>query len=630
MAAGHLVYLAPGWALWRDFAVRSTGFPVEGLQAFGGESEGERLAEVARDPRFREAVAWQSRDALAHAIDKHARGVPEGPSRVRRREEVVASFWQRYCTKNDTIGFFGPLGWGRFSERDPTTVRGGAPEHERVVHLENWAVEAVASAAGVAPLVPMSPFPERALRERLARERPDALQALDRLEAARDAVAAARREDVAGALARLDDVFVEVTGRPAVRCEQDTGGGRTVAYLDCVSDLDLTIGSEVLDELRTTLPALLHASRWWCGRVFAAGSAVLEQVAQGRSGPLGPLMGDLMAAAWGLFEHLPDEQAELQSRWAHAVGDGGSTRLAERAAVAFADAAPAWHWSSYHSADVQIAATDIGALRRGQFLAVLGDFHGGSNPLGQGLFAHRHPESAITERIARDVGPFVHLLPPRRGVVDMTARAYPTFGTDGSIVITAGAEPGPDRTRAIPMRDILLESGEVTDRAGSFRVPLAELLFLPIFIAGVRTFDPFGPHEGRVCLGRTVVRRATWSIPTADIPERADELPAWAQDRGLPRSVFARIAVPLASHERKPMYIDFNSPALRRVLARFISPLRDRPGARFAFTEMLPTPDQCWLQTEHGHHTSELRLVALDTTRVPATPARALRDDAVR
>ena len=78
------------------------------------------------------------------------------------------------------------------------------------------------------------------------------------------------------------------------------------------------------------------------------------------------------------------------------------------------------------------------------------------------------------------------------------------------------------------------------------------------------------------------------------------------------------------------MYIDFNSPALRRVLARFISPLRDRPGARFAFSEMLPTPDQCWLQTEHGHHTSELRLVALDTTRVPATPAMALRDDAVR
>jgi hypothetical protein len=127
MVAGHLVDLAPRWALWRDFAVRSTGFPVEGLQAFGGESEGERLAEVARDPRLREAVAWQSRDALAHAIDKHARGVPEGPSRVRRREEVVASFWQRYCTKNDTIGFFGPLGWGRFSERDPTTVRGGRP-----------------------------------------------------------------------------------------------------------------------------------------------------------------------------------------------------------------------------------------------------------------------------------------------------------------------------------------------------------------------------------------------------------------------------------------------------------------------------------------------------------------------
>ena len=73
---------------------------------------------------------------------------------------------------------------------------------------------------------------------------------------------------------------------------------------------------------------------------------------------------------------------------------------------------------------------------------------------------------------------------------------------------------------------------------------------------------------------------------------------------------------PRSPLERKPMYIDFESPALRRVLARFIAPARDRaPGAPFEFAEMLPAPEECWLETEDGRHTSELRLVAVDRAR---------------
>jgi hypothetical protein len=54
---------------WRDFAVRSPGFGIAGLEVFGAADEEERLAQVARDPRFREAVAWQSREALRGAVD---------------------------------------------------------------------------------------------------------------------------------------------------------------------------------------------------------------------------------------------------------------------------------------------------------------------------------------------------------------------------------------------------------------------------------------------------------------------------------------------------------------------------------------------------------------------------------
>jgi lantibiotic biosynthesis dehydratase-like protein len=614
-ATDHLVDLAGDWALWSDFAVRSAGFPVEGLRAFGGEGESERLAEVARDPAFQEAVAWQSRESLSRAVDKHARELRDSPSRVKRRQDVVARYWQRYCAKNDTIGFFGPLAWGRFADQgEAVAVRAGAVAHERVVHLENWAVEAVAAAAGVPALVPMGPFPERDLRALLDDCAADsgqvALAALDRVQNARDAVARAPREALVGALDDLDRVFEAVTGRPPVRAEDESGGGRTVAYLDCMRDLDLTVGPGVLEELRSSLPAVLYASRWWCGRVFAAGGELLARIAHGRSGPLGPLLGELMGAAWGLHDCMGDEQQELQRRWAAVVGGGDDAGVAERAASAFADYQPAWRHAAHQSADIQIAAADTAAIERGEFQIVLGDFHGGANPLAQGMFAERHPQpGAVSARVAAELGPAVDLLPPRRGVVPMTARMFPVYGGEGDVVVVAGDEPAPPGTRAVGIGDVVVHDGHVSDRAGSFRVALAELLFLPIFVSAIRSFDPIGRHvEGRATIGRTVVRRASWSAPASALPSAPDDIAAWARDGGLPRRVFARSPL-----ERKPIFIDFESPSLRRVLARFIAPaVAQSPGAPVQFTEMLPGPDECWLESEVGHHTSELRIVALD------------------
>ena len=600
--------LTGDWALWRDFAVRSTGFGIAGLAVFGASDEEQRLAQVARDPRFREAVAWQSREALRGAVDKLAVG-GESPSRRRRRADVVAGYWQRYCAKNDTIGFFGPLGWGRFADDGAAIdVHAGALQAERVVHLETWAVEALARALGDDALLPMDPFPERALRARLAGNA-EGLEALDRLEAARSAVAAASPDDLPLALDELDRVFEELTGRAATRGEGDSGGGRTVAYLDCMRDLDLALGPAVRDELRTTLPAILEASRWWCGRVFARGADALARVADGRDGPIGPLLGELMAVAWDLHARMADEQRELQRRWA-SVADGEAAGVAERAAVAFADHEPAWHGSAYHSVDIQIAAADADAIRRGDFLIVLGDFHGGNNPLGQGLFARRHPQpGTIAARATSEIGPRVGLLPPRRGPVDMTARMFPVYAA-GDVLLISGDEPAPPGTRAVRIADVVLADGAVADRRGTFRLPLAELLFLPIFISAVRTFDPVGAPE-RMTIGRTVIRRAHWPAPAQELAA-SDDLAEWARRHGLPRRVFARSPL-----ERKPMLVDFQSPALGRVLRRWSAATAERaPGARMELTEMLPGPDECWLEDEAGRHASELRLVAVDLARL--------------
>ena len=90
-SAGETVPLGGDWHLRREFAVRSAGFPVAGLEAFGAD-ESERLRAVAADPRFCEAVTWQNRAAVDNALAKLAAGGPMKPSRARGREEIVASY----------------------------------------------------------------------------------------------------------------------------------------------------------------------------------------------------------------------------------------------------------------------------------------------------------------------------------------------------------------------------------------------------------------------------------------------------------------------------------------------------------------------------------------------------------
>ena len=73
-AGPHLVPLAGEWALWRDIAVRTAGFPVSGLDIFGSQDEQAGLRAVARDPLFQTAVTWQNRAAMHNAVGKIAAG----------------------------------------------------------------------------------------------------------------------------------------------------------------------------------------------------------------------------------------------------------------------------------------------------------------------------------------------------------------------------------------------------------------------------------------------------------------------------------------------------------------------------------------------------------------------------
>jgi hypothetical protein len=186
----HTVALGEGgWRVWRSALLRAAGFPAHGLRRFsddsaaaaadaylhsGGEADRaafdaafdtavDRLSEMAFDlteePLFREAVTWQNPTAARTMLDPlRASGRAGRRNSSRRQKETgIARYWSRYCAKNDTIGFFGPVCWVRIDDEsgpqasdDPylpigvTARPGEALVRRRTVGLERWAMVAYA------------------------------------------------------------------------------------------------------------------------------------------------------------------------------------------------------------------------------------------------------------------------------------------------------------------------------------------------------------------------------------------------------------------------------------------------------------------------------------------------------
>ncbi|MGW3892431.1 lantibiotic dehydratase [Micromonospora chokoriensis] len=188
MTAEHLLRLGGSdWSIWKQSVLRSAGFPaaevdrlsnVELASAADRSATGEgsredyqaayerataqlseQIRHIARDKAFREAVAWQNRALIADCVDKAAAGEPRNV-RGRNHESAIASYWQRYCVKNDTIGFFGPVGWAHWSADDAATHVTPGPDllARRTTYFEVWAVDAVAHALEQDPqLLPWLP-----------------------------------------------------------------------------------------------------------------------------------------------------------------------------------------------------------------------------------------------------------------------------------------------------------------------------------------------------------------------------------------------------------------------------------------------------------------------------------------
>lgn len=145
-----LVPYGDDWMLFPSVFARIAGLPFDRIEIAPTAGYADALSAAERavaalldDPLFTEALTWQNRQMLRVARRNAA---VAAPSRRREAQRRLWGYASRYCAKNDTIGFFGPIGWGSVvpdgtavGPRDGRLLRRG-------VFFEHWALRAVAAA----------------------------------------------------------------------------------------------------------------------------------------------------------------------------------------------------------------------------------------------------------------------------------------------------------------------------------------------------------------------------------------------------------------------------------------------------------------------------------------------------
>jgi hypothetical protein len=139
---------------------------------------GSRILDLAAEPRLELALAWQNHrifdTAIAPMLRNKAGDHVRRNSQQRQHEELIANYWQRYCVKNDTIGFTGPVGWSLLDPEAAVTRLETGPDliASSEVFFEIWAIDRLAAAIvaepGMAQWIPPRKLPFVRITERHA------------------------------------------------------------------------------------------------------------------------------------------------------------------------------------------------------------------------------------------------------------------------------------------------------------------------------------------------------------------------------------------------------------------------------------------------------------------------------
>jgi len=500
--------------------------------------------------------------------------------------------------------------------------------------------------------VPLGPYPEVYLRRALEKIgapelRRRMLAPLEHLESARSLVAEAAGDDkkLDTALSSLERTFTQLTRMKPTRRPGEMYSARTLVYEDCRRDLDLALGPQFLERLAPPLSLLLASARWLTARFAEMYRERLSKLHAEMTRATGKRAVDaaqfIMRATPYIFaendKHRSALQDNLQNKWLQVLELDdircqaqalrySTEELRAKTAIEFACERAGWNGARYHSPDVMIAAADEHAIRRGDYLLVLGELHVGGNTLSASLFFNQHPSpqhlvrSAELDLAGPNVIPVI-----AKEMSKLTGRLSPELNSPNDYFLEYGRNSfATDRSRALPIGSLLIEerNGDlvVRRRDGTLQFNITELLGMHLSGVVLGSFHLLPPrkHFPRISIDDLVIKRESWSFRPEEIPfvecreanERFVQAQKWARLHRLPRFLFFK-----APSETKPCYLDLESPIYVELFAKIVrrTVRSGAPDSAIHLSEMLPGPDQIWLSDNNGNrYTSELRMVAVD------------------
>jgi hypothetical protein len=283
--------------------------------------------------------------------------------------------------------------------------------------------------------------------------------------------------------------------------------------------------------------------------------------------------------------------------------------------------------------DVMIGARGPSALAAGDFYGVVGDCHILRDLISHGSFSPFL--GAARADVTRDVtDAYKATLEPGEVLVDIVRGHQSKTSAQLDLPVPhleiSGRSPKP-RDQVIQPGDLYVrvDDGQISMFSGRVAGPIR--LMASISGAPSIRYDPTAvfayprslggglfdalssTYRPRIRCGRAVLCRRRWSLPAGrlrvhDLTRRqlTDDArfflfaTALREEFGFPRRAFVKF-----SHEPKPVYVDWTAPLLIRQFARLARVMPD--DAHAEISEMLPGPEDLWLEVDGKRHTAEIR-----------------------
>jgi hypothetical protein len=593
------------------------------------------------------------RERMASLLDINADSLPPRNSRMRERERHLLLYLQRIAAKNDTFSQFGPSAWGTISpEISGISINPETGIAKREGFLERWVAHALAAAINSDPensnpkiAVPaLEPHPVEVLRADIENWLPSAtrdkwLSILQTLLALRNKFVATTDVDNRQSIVTETQACLHSVGAAPKQSDRFLYAATNPIGEECFRECHCEINGKLIDQVA------LQAEPWidlWrdsyafiASRVSAGLRAIMEKAGaksgvmplpaflQACEGAKLPLTGPgLVAPAVMAFQevkaafrkrvqaHINLNEYELTPDDCHAVRDNFDY--------------PKFDDYTYPSADLQLSATSIDAIARGDYQWILAELHPPIAMLHHCMFWSCPDKETLGRALASTTlgRPNFHFgFFAADFTAHTTVRLFDAMPELSNFVASQRANPKWKRISPAETEVYVDEkTGDVAVRRIDNRKHLGSFARAWLIPLGFHPFQ-FGiaPHTPRLRCGRVIVQRQSWTVKTEELtpgnyagvsPRLVLAVEKLRAEKDLPRFIYVRPTEQALRRsgaegrdkDTKPVFVDLESYLSLEIFHRWLV-----KAGEIEVTEMLPDPQHLFWKEPDGRHSFELR-----------------------